>query len=63
MDERKNTECVYGETDPKLIRAARAIAASRNARRIDMGERDAGVLPEDLQDARVVFETLGMLRL
>lgn len=54
---------LYGETDPKLIRAARAIAANRNARRVEFGHDDVGVLPVDLHDARAVFETLGLLRL
>lgn len=53
---------LYGETDPKLIRAARAIAAKRNARRVELGQDDVGVLPTDLHDARAVFEALGMLR-
>ena len=54
---------LYGETDPKLIRAARAIASNRNARRVELGYDDVGVMLADLHDARAVFDTLGMLRL
>ena len=63
MAEREKIEILYGETDPKLIRAARAIAANRNARRVKGGRDAVGVLEEDLRDAIAVFETLGMMRL
>jgi hypothetical protein len=52
-------DAVYGETDPKLVRAARAIAANRNARRIKSGLDDVGVLPEDLEDAKAAFVACG----
>lgn len=44
---------LFGEDDPKLIRAAFAIAMLRD-------ERIAS--PEDLEAARAVFATIGMLR-
>ncbi len=53
---------LYGEDDPQLIRAAKAIAANRNARRVRDGLDDIGVMLEDMEDARVVFAILGMLR-
>jgi hypothetical protein len=55
-------EKVYGEDDPKVIKAARAIAACRNARRVKEGMEDIGLLSSDIEDARAALDTLGMLR-
>lgn len=56
-------ESIYGEDDPKVIRAARAIAEKRNARLVAQGMESQGLLPQDIEDAQAALATVGMLRL
>jgi len=61
MDEPQ--EILWGEDDPKVIKAARALANLRSTRAQRLGIPDYGSLRrEDIEDARAVLDTLGMLR-
>jgi hypothetical protein len=62
MDEPK--EHTWGETDPKVIKAARALAKLRGVRARALGIPDSGnsITRQDIEDARAVFDTLGMSR-
>lgn len=49
---------MYGETNLMVQEMARAIAAKRNARRVESGEDDIGIMPSDVTDALAALDAL-----